>query len=294
MIAIKYCCFWPGFNPTDFFINKFIDNYKIVTDDSYDVIIMSVFNYNNLKVKESSKKILFNGEHPSYIDRFIKITGIKLDLVIGFTQNASDNINNITQIYYPLWILYYDNVYSQEYFDKRNQELTKIDNLLNKKFCCLINSHDMNNTRTPIYNILNKIKKVDCPGKLLNNMKSIGSSSEDKIDFIKNYIFNICSENGIGSNYFTEKLPQCIDGNCIPIYCGDMGTFNEKIFNKNRIIFVSNKNDLLELENKIKDFMSNKQKLIDFYKQPIFNNNTYNNIVKIKEIAKLIINKIIK
>ena len=192
MIKIKYTCFWPDFNPNDFFINDMIQkDYKIVTDDSYDVIIMSVFNYQNLKVKENSIKILFNGEHPSYIDRFLLITGIKLNLIIGFT--TSNQIPGTMQVYYPLWILYYDKTYSQEYFDKVNNNLKniKIQDLSNKKFCCLINSHDTNNTRVPIYANLIKYGKIDCPGKLLNNMKSIGSSSEDKIKFMNNYIFNI-------------------------------------------------------------------------------------------------------
>ena len=125
MIKIKYTCFWPDFNPNDFFINDMIQkDYKIVTDDSYDVIVMSVFNYQNLKVKDNSIKILFNGEHPSYIDRFLLITGIKLNLIIGFT--TSNQIPGTMQVYYPLWILYYDKTYSQEYFDKVNNNLKNI------------------------------------------------------------------------------------------------------------------------------------------------------------------------
>ena len=79
-----------------------------------------------------------------------------------------------------------------------------------KKFCCLINSHDSNNTRKPIYNVLSNIGRIDCPGVLLNNCdrRLCGTTSEDKIKFMNSYVFNICSENFFGELYFTEKLPQ--------------------------------------------------------------------------------------
>ena len=291
MIKIRYTCFWPGFNPQSFFINNFLDDYKIVNDDSYDVIVMSVFNYANLKVKDNSIKILFNGEHPSYIDRFINITNIKLDLVIGFTQN---NLN-ITQLYYPLWILYYDKVYNQTYFDNINKHIKniKIEDLVNKKFCCLINSHDSNNTRIPIYSSLIKFNRIDCPGRLLNNMKNIGTSEKDKIKFMNNYLFNICSENGRGNGYLTEKLPQCLESLCIPIYYGDINRFNSNIFNINRIINIQDINNLDNIIDKINNLLKNKEELLNFYRQDIFNSNAYKYIEQINNIAKITINKII-
>ena len=294
MIKIKYTCFWPDFNQNDFFINDMIQkDYKIVTDDSYDVIIMSVFNYQNLKVKENSIKILFNGEHPSYIDRFLLITGIKLNLIIGFT--TSNQIPGTMQVYYPLWILYYDKTYSQEYFDKVNNNLKNVkkQDLLNKKFCCIINSHDTNNTRIPIYANLIKYDKIDCPGKLLHNMNSIGNSSEDKIKFMGDYKFNICSENGKGFQYMTEKLPQCIDAFCIPLYYGDMGPINTKIFNKNRIINITDTNNISDEIEIIKMLLEKPEELLKFYRQPIFKDGSYKYIKQIKENARIAIEKLI-
>ena len=286
MIKIKYTCFWPDFNPNDFFINDMIQkDYKIVTDDSYDVIVMSVFNYQNLKVKDNSIKILFNGEHPSYIDRFLQVTGIKLNLIIGFI--TSNQILGTMQVYYPLWITYYDKIYSQEYFDKANNNLKNInlEDLSNKKFCCLINSHDTNNTRLPIYTSLIKYGKIDCPGRLLHNVSDIGPERENKIKFMKNYIFNICSENGIGVGYFTEKLPQCVDALCLPVYSGDINKFNSNIFNIKRIITDCDK---------VQELIKDKQKLVDFYQQDIYNKDAYKYIINIQNIVKLAINNLLK
>ena len=281
MIKIKYTCFWPDFNPNDFFINDMIQkDYKIVTDDSYDVVIMSVFSYQYLKVKDNSIKILFNGEHPSYIDRFLQVTGIKLNLIIGFI--TSNQILGTMQVYYPLWITYYDKIYSQEYFDKANNNLKNInlEDLSNKKFCCLINSHDTNNTRLPIYTSLIKYGKIDCPGRLLHNVPDIGPERENKIKFMKNYIFNICSENSIGSGYFTEKLPQCVDAYCIPVYYGDINKFNSNVFNTQRIITDYSK---------IQELCKDEQKLLEFYKQDIYNKDAYKYIINIKNIVRVAI-----
>ena len=169
-------------------------------------------------------------------------------------------------------------------FDKVNQNI-KTQELVNKKFCCLINSHDNNKTRIPTYASLIKYGKIDCPGKLLNNMKPIGSSSEDKIKFMNNYIFNICSENGIGVGYFTEKLPQCVDALCLPVYSGDINKFNSNIFNIKRIITDCDK---------VQELIKDKQKLVDFYQQDIYNKDAYKYIINIQNIVKLAINNLFK
>jgi len=288
-MKIKYCCFWSGFDEKTFFINDYFKDYTIVDDDSYDVIIMSVFNYHNLKVKDNAIKILFNGEHPSYIDNFIKYTKIKLDLIIGFTNN----LKKIKQVYYPLWILYYNN-YSDEYFNKKNKEVSEItiEDINKKKFCCLINSHDSKNTRIPIFLKLLPLGKIDCPGKLLHNIDSIGGTSEDKIKFMNNYKFNICSENGKGYQYMTEKLPQSIEALCIPIYYGDMGSTNTKIFNKNRIINITDINNLTDDIDKIKNLLEKSDELLKFYRQPIFNEGTYKYIKQMKDNVKTAIEKL--
>ena len=124
-------------------------------------------------------------------------------------------------------------------------------------------------------------------------MKNIGTSEKDKIKFMNNYLFNICSENGRGNGYLTEKLPQCLESLCIPIYYGDINRFNGNIFNINRIINIQDINNLDNIIDKINNLLKNKEELINFYKQDIFNPNAYKYIEQINNIAKMTINKII-
>ena len=194
MIKIRYEYFWNGLNPKTFFITEYLnkDKFMIVSDDSYDVIVMSVFYYNRtiLNLKKDSLKILFNGENPSRVNLFIKDTNICPDIVIGF---ITEPIPNVIQLYYPLWILYMES-YSEQYFLEKNKSIKSYtkDYILQLKKCCLINSHDNTNIRTPIYNIMSKFFRVYCQGIILNNMdrKLLGPIGEDKIIFMKYYLFN--------------------------------------------------------------------------------------------------------
>ena len=302
MVKLRYMHFWPGLKPEDFFITKYFDNYEITNNNDYDILVCSVFPneyYLANNIPKHAKVILFNGEHQSYIINYINNTGIKPDILIGFTdipQNILKEIYNDKSLplilYYPLWILYYDAVFTQEYFDKKNEEVANItfEEFEKKKLCCLINSHDNNNTRTPIYNYIRQLNyEIDCPGRLYNNMdnKLVGTSSEDKLKFLNNYKFNICSENRYGHGYFTEKLPQCMDGKCIPLYigCNDENKINYKIFNKERVIFINDNNDL----NKIKLIINNDKLLYNIYTKPIFVENSYKYFKNYMDMTKKIL-----
>lgn len=273
-MKIRFEYFWPGFNPKEFFLLELFDSSEVVSDDSYDYLVLSVFPNKIFPIKDGAKIIVFNGEHPSYIkDRIVKI-GIKPHIQIGFVDSYNYDYE-VVKLYYPLWILYYPQ-FDQKFIDdieaKKNITLEGINQ---KKFCCLINSHDNNLTRRPIYNVLSNIGRIDCPGVLLNNCdrRLCGTTSEDKIKFMNSYIFNICSENFVGKLYFTEKLPQSLNSCCIPIYHGDLSDINLKIFNKDRMIIVDDfsPNTLIQLKKKIKKLFDNKHDLKKFYHIPIFN-----------------------
>jgi hypothetical protein len=121
-------------------------------------------------------------------------------------------------------------------------------------------------------------------------MDPVGTSSEDKLKFMKNYKFNICSENKYGMGYLTEKLPQCMDSTCIPLYvgCNDLNKINFKIFNKDRVVFINN-NDFKELE----EIINNKDKIYEIFKKPIFNENSYQHLSKyMKMIKDILLNKL--
>lgn len=104
-------------------------------------------------------------------------------------------------------------------------------------FCCFLYSN-LVNYREEFFKQLSTYKKVDAPGKSMNNMGSIdnlytGTRWEIKRQFIGSYKFTVAFENYAYPGYQTEKLYDAMLSNSIPIYCGDQNVteiFNYKSF----------------------------------------------------------------
>lgn len=140
-----------------------------------------------------------------------------------------------------------------------------------KQFATLISRHDIGNIREPIYTTLSTIGHIACPGPLLNNCSNEVVNRIGNPEYIKQFVFNICPENFGASHrgYITEKLMNACLGGAIPIYYGVLDELDERIFNKERILFVNPKN-LMGLHNAVKELMSESTKLAAFYKQDVF------------------------
>ncbi len=103
---------------------------------------------------------------------------------------------------------------------------------LNKreKFCAYMvsNGGDANNPlfRDKFFDKLSLYKKVDSGGIWRNNIGGpIGDRYNDfstsKMEWLKNYKFNLCFENASFPGYLTEKLFDAYNAGCVPIYWGD-------------------------------------------------------------------------
>jgi len=108
----------------------------------------------------------------------------------------------------------------------------------NKKyFCNFLYSHNVP-YREEFFKQLSKYKKVDAPGRSMNNMPEIdslytGDTWQRKRAFLNEYKFTIAFENYVYPGYQTEKLYDAMQANSLPIYCGDpkIGeVFNTKAF----------------------------------------------------------------
>jgi hypothetical protein len=93
------------------------------------------------------------------------------------------------------------------------------------KFCNFLYGHKVP-YREDFFKALSKYKKIDAPGRSMNNMPSIDSTYpgdvwERKRRFLKPYKFTISFENYSYPGYQTEKLYDAMLESSIPIYCGD-------------------------------------------------------------------------
>jgi hypothetical protein len=119
---------------------------------------------------------------------------------------------------------------------KKNADIDQIINS-KTKFCNFLYGHKVP-YREAFFKALSKYKKVDAPGKSMNNMPSIdslytGDIWDRKRQFLKPYKFTISFENNSFPGYQTEKLYDAMLEWSIPVYCGDPNIyelFNTKSF----------------------------------------------------------------
>jgi len=143
-----------------------------------------------------------------------------------------------------------------------------------KHFCNFLYSHKVP-YREEFFRQLSKYKKVDAPGRSMNNMPSIdekykGDLWQRKRQFLSEYKFTVSFENYIYPGYQTEKLYDPMQADSLPIYCGDPligNIFNTKSFiNAPDYLQPSNKKRVKWLEDKSQpDF---KDMLPSFYTAP--------------------------
>ena len=268
------CC-WSTFNyRQNLFTNIYCKSYEYT--DNYEeasfVIIGSFINepmynvINNLKCT----KILYITEPYKHMSPFLRILvdGNKFDYMTGSVSNS------IKQIKYPLYLLYF-NFTNKNIFLSANNYVKTCD-IGSKKFCCLVNRHDRNNTRTDVYNKMLSINEIECPSQLFNNTTNEQLNELGKNDYLKQFKFIICPENSYIDGYITEKLLQSCLGGSIPIYYGCFDDVDAKIFNKGRILFYDSTPESIDkVYDKILQITSNDDEFKRFYKQDVFCDSAY-------------------
>jgi hypothetical protein len=155
------------------------------------------------------------------------------------------------------------------------------------KFCNFLYSNHIP-YREEFFRQLSKYKKIDAPGRSMNNMASIdsqyqGSKWDIKRQFLTPYKFTIAFESYAYPGYQTEKLYDAMQMNSIPIYCGDP-LLNE-LFNPESLVNASSY--LMTRNPAMVDFLeSNCQYNFKDYQPATYNNLYYKVRRKLKTIGK--------
>lgn len=100
-------------------------------------------------------------------------------------------------------------------------------------FCSFVVGNPNCEPRNVFFNLLNKKKRVDSPGKVFNNMDIKLEGEKAKIDFLATRKFNICFEPYSYPGYTTEKLLHAFYAGTVPIYWGNplvSSDFNDRAF----------------------------------------------------------------
>jgi hypothetical protein len=242
-IKILFVDFWPGFKQDDnYFYNLLKEEFDVEISNNPDYLFFSVFGntYQNYKCP----KIFYTGEnvdiHPN------------ADYSFSFDETTDKNYQ---LKHYLLYDGYYDLVKPKKIEDW----------MANRKFCSFVVSNGNSKLRNEFFLKFSKYKKVDSGGRHYNNL---GFLLNDKLEFLKNYKFNICFENdahrGYNQYYTTEKLMQSMQANTIGIYYGN--TQIGKEFNKKSFIDVRDFLNLDEAVEYIIELDNNDDKYLEMLK----------------------------
>jgi hypothetical protein len=269
-IRVYFSDFWDNFLMDDnYFYNLLSTKYNLIIDEvNPEILIYSLFGNNHHKYDRSRCiKIFYTGENrrPNYDE---------CDYSLSFDY-TDDNRNYRL----PLWALilnWFDRPYNM---NRDHAYLQNIDDFLNKKiptknkFCAFVVSNPSAQKRIEFAYKLSVYKRIDSPGRVLNNMPMISGRGDqiEKINFLKDYKFNLCFENSSNPGYCTEKIIHAMFMSSIPIYYGDplvVNDFNVKSF----LNWHDYNNDELLLS-KIIEIDNNDKLYRDMINEPWFNDN---------------------
>jgi hypothetical protein len=293
-ITVDFVDFWPNFVKNDnYFYHLLSQEYDvIITENKPDLLFHSVDycrhqghkKYNN----SHTKKIYYSGE-PPHIHR-----PDYNESHFSFTFEDTADARNYRL---PLWVLHL-NWFNVPHSDDRDQSyLHSLEELLKpkdaeylwdtkKEFCSFINTQPFGR-RVEFVPKLNQKQFVHCAGRLYNNVNGniIGRGDQRwKIEYLKQFKFNIGMENCDDCGYVSEKIIHGMFANCIPIYWGSdvvIKDFNFKSF----INWHDFNNDEENIE-KIMEINTNKIKYCKIMSEPWF----YNNEIPINFQPKTVLN----
>lgn len=244
------------------------------------ILLRKIYSFFSNGFSKKSKIVLPKGD---FVKIFMGAEGVKPNMEecdFAFSPYPEEEINHPNYMRIPVHII------CDFLFDKETKKLPlkrKVDfEKINKektKFCNFIYFQDHRN-RNNFFKKLSKYKRIDSPGRCMNNMPAInnknpresrlsGNWAIEKIDFIKDYKFTIAFENNLGG-YITEKLVHPLLVNSIPIYFGNKKVdrdFNTKCF--------INANDFKNVKEVIKHVIKvDKDDTLyrQYLEQPIFKN----------------------
>lgn len=269
--GIEVLNFWPGQASKDLWLYHFVTaRLGDILHKDNSLLLASLFGEkSHIRKSPSKTKVFFSGENlarfPKYRDYCVDF----VDVSIGF-----DYIQRPGYVRFPLWLLFLfeaDSTYASIKAKVEGFQQTSGSAIADKqRFCSLICSHDKNGNRKKLLELISTVEKVDSAGRFMNNTDSLKREFHDnKVNFLRQYKFNICPENTDRHGYVTEKVFEAIQCGCIPIYWGDNNNPEPDILNKEAILFYDKKNPTALL-NKVKTLHTNPQAYTDFAMQGRF------------------------
>lgn len=240
------------------FYNIIKEKYLVEETEDADYIICSIFGKPYEYCKYPQVRIMYTGEN--YVPDFN---------LVDYALSA-----------YP--IKYYDRNFYYPSFANNRERTIALQNkdrnydksvLTTKKyFANFIAGHESEyNLRGGFFKKLSEYKRVESPGRYLNNMPDgqiVQFMTDSKTDFQKKCKFSLCFESTKHEGFVTEKIVDSFFADTIPIYYGSDEV--KKIFNEKAFINCGDYESYDDVLNRIKELDNDDEKYLEMLREPIF------------------------
>jgi hypothetical protein len=254
-LRIAFTDHYAGFNSTDNRIwNALKKHYQLeLTTDLSDANLLVFSDFGIKHWKYHGRKIYLTGENmlPDFNQCDLAFTPVELP-------------GDKRAIRLPLYAQYIDSLSSLI----RPSGYNAATQLKKKGFCSFVVSNPECRFRNKLFKAIHRKGAVSSGGRHFN---TTGSIVKNKLEFIRDYQFNIACENSRSPGYITEKLIDPLLVGSVPIYWGDPEI--ERDFNLNCMINVSEFKSLNDLVDHILTVAKNNSLRQSILEAPVFRDN---------------------
>lgn len=322
---------WPRETNSEdhFFKNILKENFKVhfTSKKEADILFFSVFDKSEKKeipgIDFSGKKVFWTGENISINEKHfcdsrtfpsteMKHNNVSFGLCdYGFGFDFEEDIKNKNYLRLPLYTYFGagQNLIKTKKFNPKKILKSKT------RFCNYIYSKDAP-MRVKFFKELDKYKRVDAPGKSMNNSSPLlpskftklaktiqkmesftkkyvisslmsrhfGNWRDAVVNYQKDYKFSIAFENSSSKGYTTEKIYHPMLANSIPIYWGNPEIHRE--FNTKSFVNFHDYNDIKKVIDVVIELDTNEKKYLKMLKEPWLKKNKPNKWMDNKRIVK--------
>lgn len=261
---------WWNASYQSLWLYRFVRNCNLLDNSLKTIRFCSVFGSRELlRLVPADVKVFFMGENshnPYWADYSDVLLGDSTcNLALGF-----DCFEDERYMRFPLWLTYvFEPEIDSEKIADRCAQLRYPVSDERDRFAALISRVDVLGLRKDIYKALVPIGQIDCPSQVLHNDDTLATKYNDnKLDYLRNYAFNICPENSNSYGYVTEKVFESIAAGCIPIYWGSYNTPEVKVLNQEAIVLWNQTDGGENAVRKVSELWSNPKILHEFMMQP--------------------------
>lgn len=213
-LTINFYGFWPRHSIGDFreYHPYLRDRYNFVLSDEPEFALCSVYP-GGQPPPERAVKVFFTAEN-------VQPDMQRYDWAMTFSHIDPPDPQHLRLPLYACYLRRFDGGLGR--LIRQSGEVPGIDR---PGFCNFVFSNRKCPQRNELFTQLSRYKRVDAPGKCMNNMPPMDEAGDRtgaaKWRFCRNYKFTIAYENASAPGYTTEKIVDAMAARSIPIYWGN-------------------------------------------------------------------------